>query len=81
VHLALSYNSNKGGVELLGKKLVEEYSQKFEGKPPLISYHRADMSNVEETSNLAKEAMKEHGRGVDILIANAGFGKRITDIE
>ncbi|KAF2733779.1 3-oxoacyl-reductase [Polyplosphaeria fusca] len=82
VHLALSYNSNKDGVISLIKNLLEEYSRRYPGRtPPLISYHRADLSNVEETLKLAEEARGQHSKGVDILVANAGFGKRITDIE
>lgn len=50
-------------------------------EPPKISIHGVDLSNVEQTLNFVEEAKKEHGKSIDILIANAGFGKRITDIE
>ncbi|KAF2795842.1 NAD(P)-binding protein [Melanomma pulvis-pyrius CBS 109.77] len=83
VHLALSYNSNRGSVEQLAVRLVDEYKTAFPGRsPPKISYHQADLSNTEETIKLAEQAQAQHdGKSVDILIANAGFGKRITDIE
>ncbi|KAF2114073.1 3-oxoacyl-reductase [Lophiotrema nucula] len=82
VHLALSYNSNKDSVQNLAAQLVTEYKKAFGSRdPPRITLHQADLSNAEETFNLAEEASKEHSKGVDILIANAGLGKRITDIE
>ncbi len=64
-------------------RLVDEYKNAFPGRsPPKISYHQADLSNTEETIKLAEQAKAQHyGKSVDILIANAGFGKRITDIE
>jgi len=46
-----------------------------------MSLHQADLSNTEATMKLATEASNAHEHAVDILIANAGFGKRITDIE
>jgi 3-oxoacyl-[acyl-carrier protein] reductase len=69
-------------VEKLAASLADEYATAFADKsPPKISYHQADLSNTDATIKLADEASKEHGRSVGILIANAGFGKRITDIE
>jgi 3-oxoacyl-[acyl-carrier protein] reductase len=69
-------------VEKLAASLADEYTTAFADKsPPKISYHQADLSNTEATIKLADEASKEHGQSVAILIANAGFGKRITDIE
>lgn len=82
VHLALSYNSNRNGVEKLAEGLKEEYKRAHSDREaPFITLHQADLSNTEETLKLAGSASAEHGRAVDILIANAGFGKRITDIE
>ncbi|KAF2715463.1 NAD(P)-binding protein [Pleomassaria siparia CBS 279.74] len=81
-HLALSYHSNKESVEKLADQLASAYKTAHPSStPPKITCHRADLSNVDETLKLAEEAKKEHGKNVDILIANAGFGKRITDIE
>ncbi|KAH7115826.1 hypothetical protein B0J11DRAFT_538546 [Dendryphion nanum] len=81
-HLALSYNSNKESVETLANKLLADYKSAFPDRtPPKITWHQADLSNVEATLKLADEAKAQHSKAVDILIANAGFGKRITDIE
>ena len=69
-------------MEKLTETLVNEYKETYpERSPPKITCHRADLSNVEDTLKLAEEAGKQHGKGVDVLVANAGFGKRITDIE
>ncbi|ORY17213.1 3-ketoacyl-acyl carrier protein reductase [Clohesyomyces aquaticus] len=81
-HLALSYNSNHESVLKLGESLIDAYKTSNPScSPPKITYHRADLSNVEETLKLSEDAKAEHSKPVDILIANAGFGKRITDIE
>lgn len=45
-----------------------------------ISVHKADLSNSDECIRLCEEVEKEHGRSVDILVSNAGHGKRIPDI-
>lgn len=82
VHLALTYHSNRDSVDKLAKQLVEEYSALHPSKtPPRTTVHRADLSNVDETLKLAEEAKASHSQAVDILIANAGYGVRITDIE
>ena len=82
VHLALSYNSSQENVQKLSKQLVDDYVKTHPDRhPPRITCHAADLSNADATVRLASEASEEHGRPVEILIANAGFGKRITDIE
>ncbi|KAF2019768.1 3-ketoacyl-acyl carrier protein reductase [Aaosphaeria arxii CBS 175.79] len=82
VNLALSYNSNVDSVNQLASKLQEEYKQAYPDRtPPRISTHQADLSDTEATIQLSEKAKSEHSQAVDILIANAGFGKRITDIE
>jgi short-subunit dehydrogenase len=46
-----------------------------------ISTHRVDMASPEEIKRLFEEVEKEHNAPVDILIPNAGYGKRIINIE
>ena len=78
----MSYNSNKNSVESLANKLLAEYKTAHPDRtPPRITWHQADMSDASATLKLAEEAKAQHSKSVDILIANAGFGKRITDIE
>ena len=38
------------------------------------------MNSVEDIENLFREIQEQHRAPVDILISNAGYGKRITDI-
>lgn len=46
-----------------------------------ISIHQVDLASKEEIAGLFEEIKKEHkGENVDILISNAGYGKRIVDI-
>lgn len=45
-----------------------------------VSIHQGDLSKPETCVKLYEEVRKEHGRPVDILVSNAGYGKRITDI-
>ncbi len=46
-----------------------------------VSIHKVDLGVVEEIQKLFEEAKRDHGgKGVDILVSNAGYGKRIVDI-
>jgi 3-oxoacyl-[acyl-carrier protein] reductase len=52
-----------------------------QGKDLRISIHQVDMGSAEQISNLFEEIKRDHdGHAVDILISNAGHGKRIVDI-
>lgn len=45
-----------------------------------VSSHQVDMASAEDMERLYKEIEAQHGHGPDILIANAGHGKRIPQI-
>jgi len=45
-----------------------------------VSSHQADLASVEAIERLIVEVKNEHSQPVGILVANAGVGKRITDI-
>jgi 3-oxoacyl-[acyl-carrier protein] reductase len=45
-----------------------------------ISIHQTDLSSTDNCVKLCEEVTKTHGRQVDILVSNAGYGKRIPDI-
>lgn len=72
--LALTYASNRDSIEALVKEL-SSLNDKLK-----ITIHQADLSSTEAPTKLTEEVQKEHGRAVDILIANAGYGKRIRDV-
>ena len=45
-----------------------------------ITTHRANMENTDEVVGLVEDVKEKQGRGVDVLVSNAGHGKRITDV-
>ena len=45
-----------------------------------ISIHKVDVGILDEITNLFKEIQEQHGTQVDILVSNAGYGKRIVDV-
>ncbi|GAB1207499.1 hypothetical protein APSETT445_006219 [Aspergillus pseudonomiae] len=45
-----------------------------------ISTHKVDVGSADQIENLFQETDAQHGQRPDILISNAGYGKRITNI-
>jgi len=45
-----------------------------------FSSHKVDMASAEDMTRLFQEIATIHGHGPDILISNAGYGKRIPQI-
>lgn len=74
VSLALTYSSNKESVE----KLIAELEPLANGRK--LSAHKADMASDQDLKKLYEEISAVHGHGPDILIANAGYGKRTANI-
>jgi hypothetical protein len=79
--LALHYSTNLLAIEELVAQLRKDHEIHCPEAGYLrISIHQADLSVADECVKLCENVAKEHGRSVDILVSNAGFGKRITDI-
>jgi 3-oxoacyl-[acyl-carrier protein] reductase len=79
-HLALTYSKNLESIQDLVKELSSLPSSS-RGEKRRISIHQVDLASKEDIARLLEEVSKEHGgRAVDILISNAGYGKRIVDI-
>ncbi|KAF2162786.1 hypothetical protein M409DRAFT_26641 [Zasmidium cellare ATCC 36951] len=79
--LALTYASNRDSLEALVKELQPTTNgASITVKPQRFTIHKADLASPEETSQLCEDAQREHGRAVDVLISNAGYGKRIRDV-
>jgi 3-oxoacyl-[acyl-carrier protein] reductase len=76
--LALTYSSNRSALESLVDefKTIAAQSQRKQQ----ISIHQADLASPEQTTKLCEDVQKAHNRAVDILISNAGYGKRIRDV-
>lgn len=72
--LAITYNSNKSSVDELIKELQSQDSSRK------ISAHQCDVVKESDLNRLMDEVKQEHGQGADILVVNAGYGKRITNI-
>ena len=72
VHLALTYSTNSSSIEALAAQLRDG--------PLRISTHQVDMAFPEQIEALWAEIKAEHQTEVDILVSNAGHGKRIQDV-
>ncbi|KAK9311194.1 hypothetical protein V1522DRAFT_395529 [Lipomyces starkeyi] len=74
-HLALTYSSNKAAIDEL---IVELQSQDANRR---LSSHKVDIGRAEDIQRLFDEIKAAHNQpGPDILLPNAGYGKRIPDI-
>ena len=72
--MALTYSASKAKVDDLIASLPADSSRR-------ISSHKVDMGVDEDFHRLFEEIKKEHGQdGPDILVSNAGHGKRIPQI-
>lgn len=73
-HLALTYSSSKSKVDDLVASLPKDPSRR-------ISSHKVDMTADADFYQLFQDIKKEHNQdGPDILVSNAGHGKRIPQI-
>ncbi|KAF3766583.1 NAD(P)-binding protein [Cryphonectria parasitica EP155] len=76
-HLALTYSRNKASVDTL----VSELQQLPQWSSAKVSTHQADMASAEDIQRIFTEIKDQHGQdGPDILVSNAGYGKRIPNI-
>ncbi|KAJ1338052.1 3-oxoacyl-[acyl-carrier protein] reductase [Microdochium nivale] len=74
--LALTYFSHQESVDVLAKGLTAKC-----GDNRRITTHKVDTSSVAALEQLFKEIREQHGQGApDILISNAGYGKRLPGI-
>ncbi|KAI4724029.1 NAD(P)-binding protein [Aureobasidium sp. EXF-10728] len=76
VHLALTYASNLKSCQRLADELKSEPAN----ADLKITIHKADLASIEETTALCPEVIKQHGRVIDILVSNAGYGVRIQNV-
>lgn len=72
--LAVTYNSNKEPLDAL----VSELQQQDPSRK--ISIHQCNVVNDAELKRLYEELTQHHGQGADILVVNAGYGKRVSSI-
>ncbi|KAL4958437.1 hypothetical protein BDW69DRAFT_190909 [Aspergillus filifer] len=76
VHLALTYSSNAKSMD----DLVADLRSKHNDKDIRISTHQVNVGSPEKIESMFQQIDVEHGHRPDILISNAGYGKRITNV-
>jgi 3-oxoacyl-[acyl-carrier protein] reductase len=72
--LALTYSTNKANLD----QLVEEINPQAAGRT--ISSHQCDVGKEGDLQRLFDEVKGQHGQHPDILVVNAGYGKRVSNI-
>ncbi|EAW07396.1 SDR family NAD(P)-dependent oxidoreductase [Aspergillus clavatus NRRL 1] len=75
-HLALTYSTNLNATNAL----VEELKSTPGGDALRISIHQVDVASADQIQNMFAQIDKEHGQRPDILVSNAGYGKRIPQV-
>ncbi|RAL15710.1 SDR family NAD(P)-dependent oxidoreductase [Aspergillus homomorphus CBS 101889] len=74
VHLALTYSSNLTSITSLKDDLKSKY-------PALrITIHQVDVVSAEQIEAMFAQIDEQHGQRPDILVSNAGHGKRFPQI-
>ncbi|KAL4994291.1 hypothetical protein BDV10DRAFT_197638 [Aspergillus recurvatus] len=74
VHLALTYSSNLSAITSLTGEIRTTF-------PDLrISIHQVDVASAEQIQDMFLKIDKEHGQRPDILVSNAGYGKRVPQV-
>ncbi|KKA17239.1 3-ketoacyl-acyl carrier protein reductase [Rasamsonia emersonii CBS 393.64] len=75
VHLALTYSSNLASITALVNDELKP------AHPDLrISIHQVDVSSAEQIEKMFTEIDAQHGQRPDILVSNAGYGKRVPNV-
>ncbi|KAK4570290.1 hypothetical protein LTR86_002370 [Recurvomyces mirabilis] len=72
--LALTYSTNKGSVD----SLIDELGSKHVDLK--LSSHQCDVAKEADLQRLFDEVKHDHGQHPDILVVNAGYGKRVSNI-
>jgi 3-oxoacyl-[acyl-carrier protein] reductase len=76
VNLALTYSSNVIAINVLVEELNSTYSLK-DGSAIRISTHQVDVGLADQIEKMFTDIDQAHGQRPDILVSNAGYGKRI----
>src|SRR5690348_2849426 len=72
--LALTYFQSREPVDELARELQKQFSS---DERRVITTHRVDTGSAEAIAHLFKDIKEQHGQdGPDILVSNAGYGKR-----
>ena len=72
--LALTYSTNKASLD----QLIEELNPQASGRS--ITSHQCDVGQEADLQRLFDEVKQQHSQHPDILVVNAGYGKRRSNI-
>ncbi|KAJ6032000.1 Short-chain dehydrogenase/reductase SDR [Penicillium herquei] len=75
-NLALTYATNLESM----KKIVADIQSKYAENKLRISIHQVDVGNADQIEAMFQQIDAEHGQRPDILISNAGYGKRFPNV-
>jgi 3-oxoacyl-[acyl-carrier protein] reductase len=73
----LTYSTNRAAME---KIIADIKGNSHEAAHLRISIHKVDIGIQEEIGNMFKDIQEQHKTHIDILVSNAGYGKRIVDV-
>lgn len=76
VHLALTYATNLDTMN----KIVADLQSKYAENKLRISIHQVDVGSADQMEAMFQQIDAEHGQRPDILISNAGYGKRFPNV-
>lgn len=66
-------------MDALAEDLKIKY-QTIDDKPLRISVHQVDVASAEQIQTMFEQIDQQHGQRPDILISNAGYGKRVPQV-
>lgn len=76
----MTYSTNLEAVSRVADELKAKYSAAGDSNAIRISTHQVDVASAEQIQDMFIQIDKEHGQRPDILVSNAGYGKRIPNI-
>jgi 3-oxoacyl-[acyl-carrier protein] reductase len=76
IHLALTYSTNLTSMQAI----IADIKAKYTEHKLRISIHQVDVGTADQIENMYQQIDAEHGQRPDILVSNAGYGKRIPDV-
>lgn len=80
IHLALTYSSNRAGIDTVVQEIKANYPKVDDTTPLRVSVHQVDVASAEQIQGMFEQVDHEHGQRPDILLSNAGYGKRVPQV-
>lgn len=76
VNLALTYATNLDAMN----KIVTDLQSKYAENKLKISIHQVDVGKADQIEKMFQEIDAQHNQRPDILVSNAGYGKRFPNV-